>query len=107
MKRWLPIGAAAWLVVAGALALAEEQKNMSPGMATGMENAFPVPFRGLQFQNVVRFEESNRGGKIYRVEPELRWRIVRYGFVSLRAPLALRPGVRGESGGLRLQSGCH
>jgi len=38
---------AGWLIIAGAVALAEEQKNMSPGMATGMENAFPVPFRGF------------------------------------------------------------
>ena len=76
---------------------------MSPGMATGMENAFPVPFRALQLQNVVRFEESNRGDKIYRVEPELRWGLVQYGFVSLRAPLAFGPGVSRESGDLRLQ----
>src|SRR5207245_8356327 len=103
MKRWLPIGAAAWMVIAGALAVAEEQRNMSPGMATGMENAFPVPFRALQFQNVVRFEESNRGDKIYRVEPELRWGLVRYGFVSLRAPLAFGPGVSRDSGNVGLQ----
>ncbi|OLE57960.1 MAG: hypothetical protein AUI36_14105 [Cyanobacteria bacterium 13_1_40CM_2_61_4] len=103
MKRWLPIGAAAWLVVAGALALAEEQRNMSPGMATGMENAFPVPFRALQFQNVVRFEESNRGDRIYRVEPEFRWGLLRSGFVSLRAPLAFGSGVSRDSGSLNVQ----
>ena len=100
---WALIGTAGWLIIAGTVVLAEEQKNMSPGMATGMENAFPVAFRALQFQNVVRFEESNRGDKIYRVEPELRWGLVRYGFVSLRAPLAFGPGVSRESGDLRLQ----
>src|SRR5207245_10075184 len=98
MKRWLPIGAAAWLVVAGALALAEEQKNMSPGIATGMENAFPVPFRALQFQNVIRFEESNRGDKIYRVEPQLRWALPRSAFRFVRSALAFGPGVARASG---------
>ena len=76
---------------------------MSPGMATGMENAFPVPFRALQFQNVVRFEESNRGDRIYRVEPEFRWGLLRSGFVSLRAPLAFGSGVSRDSGSLNVQ----
>ena len=94
---------AGWLIIAGAVALAEEQKNMSPGMATGMENAFPVPFRALQFQNVIRFEESNRGDKIYRVEPELRWGLARSGFLSVRSQLAFGPGVSRDSGNLRVQ----
>ncbi len=89
MKGWLPIGAAAWLVVAGASPLAEEQKNMSPGMATEMENAFPVPFRAIQFQNVVRFEDSNQGDKIYRVEPEPRWGLVPTIAVALGAEVGL------------------
>ena len=76
---------------------------MSPGMATGMENAFPVPFRVLQFQNVARFEDSNGGDKIYRLEPEFRWGLVRNGFLSIRSSLAFGPGVSRDSGNLSVQ----
>lgn len=104
MQRRRLLWATAWLCLSAPWAFAEDQpKSMSPGMATGMENAFPVPFRALQFQNVFRFEDSNRGDKIYRLEPELRWGLLRSGFLSVRSPLAFGPGVSRDSGNLRVQ----
>ncbi len=76
---------------------------MSPGMATGMENAVPVLFRSFQFQGVLRVEESDRGGQVYRLEPELRWGLIQHGFLSLRVSFALEEGNRRRSGNAMLQ----
>jgi len=103
VKRWLLIGATGWLIVAGDVAFAEDRKNMSAGMATQMDNAFPVSFRALQLQTVFRVEDSPRGGNVYRLEPELRWGLVQRGYVSLRPQFEFEAGVRRESGNLRAQ----
>jgi len=72
-------------------------------MATGMENAVPVPFRAFQLQGLFRVEESDSGGQVYRLEPELRWGVLRNAFLSLRVPFALEEGNRRRSGNAMLQ----
>jgi len=100
---WVLIGTAGWLIISGSVALAEEQQNMRSGMATQMENAFPVSFRSIQLQTVFRVEDSKGGDKIYRFEPELRWGLVRRGYVSLQPRFEFQHGSRRDSGNLRAQ----
>ncbi len=95
--------AAASLLLASIPASADEPQNMSAGMATQMQNAFPVPYRAVQLQTVFRVEARDRAGELYRLEPEFRWGLVRDGFVLIRPELRFGPGEGKESGNLRVQ----
>ena len=55
------------------VARAADHLNLEEGLPVEVEDAYPIPYKGIEFQAGVRYERTGDGEDTFLVEPRLEW----------------------------------
>ncbi len=103
LTLWSILGAIVGLVLIAQCVWAADHRNLEEGIPTAIEDAYTIAFRSFEQQTRLNYEDDGERGDIFRLEPELKWGVIKNGQLELRAPFFIGGGDREGSGDLELE----
>lgn len=77
--------------------------NLEEGLPTELEDAYPIAFRGREFQTQVQFERTDGGKDRFVIDPRFEFGIARNAQAKISVPFFLGDADQKDSGNIGLE----
>lgn len=91
LRVWGGLGFLGMTLFLPTTAIAADHLNLEEGLPTEVEDAYPVPYKGLEVQGVLQYERNGNADQIL-LEPRLEYGIAPNTQVRFSAPFSLGEG---------------